>query len=261
VVDWWIALHLLLAVSFALLAVALFVGIVHESGPAARLARMTLCVFVVGNSVFIGVDGIATGLIVRGARPLPAAQQIGAEQALEALWNSPLNAAMGGWWAGLAWALAVGASALALYPQARQRVPLVLLLLSLAVNIGIRAGLSPDILLPPAGGGLLGVVQVLLGLAIIGVVAARGGAATAPFALLIIAAILPQHGGAVGAVGVACLGLALVWREHAVHMITSRVGPTSGIKSSQTPPSLRSWLFARGHSLVAIRSWLFARGY
>src|SRR5262249_53917824 len=150
VVNWWIALHLLLSVVFALVALALFVCLAPENGPAATLARVMLGVFVVGNSVFVGIDGIATGLFIRGAQPLLGAQQLGAEQALGALWPSPLNSAVGGWWAGLGWAVAVGASAVALYPQARHRVPLVLLLLSLAVAIGIRAGLSPDILLPPA---------------------------------------------------------------------------------------------------------------
>src|SRR5262249_53547094 len=111
VVTWWTVLHLLLLVLFALVAVALFVCLAREGGPAATLARGMLGVFVVGNSAFIGLDGIATGLLIGGAQPLPAAQQAGAEQALQALWDSPLNTVMGGWWAGLAWAVAVGASA------------------------------------------------------------------------------------------------------------------------------------------------------
>src|SRR5262249_33547343 len=160
---------------FALVAVALFVCLAHEGGPAATLARGMLGVFVVGNSAFIGLDGIATGLLIGGAQPLPAAQQAGAEQALQALWDSPLNTGMGGWWAGLAWAVAVGASAVAFYPQARRPVPLALLLVSLAVTIAIRAGLSPAILLPADAGGLLGVFQVVLGLATIGVVVVPGG--------------------------------------------------------------------------------------
>jgi hypothetical protein len=206
VVDWWITLHLLMLVLFALVALTLFLSVAAQRGPAAATARFALGFFVVGNSAFIGIDGIGSGLFIKGAQGLPDAEQAGVEQALQSLWNSPMSEFFARWqW--LAWLIGSGASALTLYPQARGRVSLAVLGVGLVLVIGGGLGLDLDLGVPVWS---LGVVAAIAAAAVL---ARRRGASAIPFGLLLLAAVLPQHGSPPGAIGVACLGLALIWRE------------------------------------------------
>jgi hypothetical protein len=209
VVDWWITLHLLMLVLFALVALALFLSVGDQRGPAAATARVALGLFVVGNSAFIGNDGIASGLFIKGAQGLPVAEQAGVEQALQNLWNSPMNEFFARWqW--LAWVIGIGAAALALYPQARGRMPLAVLGVGLVLVIGGGLGLDLDLGVPVWS---LGVVAAIAAAAVL---ARQLGASTIPFGLVLLAAVLPQHGSAPGALGVACLGVALICAELSV---------------------------------------------
>jgi hypothetical protein len=69
--GWWLPLHLLLIVGYAALVRVLWVPSI--------LARAVLVVFLVCNTAFLGVDGVAIGLL---AASDPAAA--------DALWTSPL---------------------------------------------------------------------------------------------------------------------------------------------------------------------------
>jgi hypothetical protein len=104
------------------------------------------------------------------------------------------------------WVLAVGASAVALYPSVRRPLPLALL--GLATVWATVATWWRSIPLLVATG-----VNLVLWVAVVTVVATEAPAATVPVGLLVLAALLPQHGNPFGAVGVACLGVALIWRE------------------------------------------------
>jgi hypothetical protein len=218
VVDWWITLHLLMLVLFALVVLTLFLSIANQRGPAPAAALVALGLFVVGNSAFIAIDGIGSGLFIKGAQDLATAEQAGVEQALQNLWNSPMNEFLARWqW--LAWLIGIGASALALYPQARGRVSLALLGVGLVVVLGGGLGLDLDLGVPVWS---LGVVAAIAAAAML---ARQGGAFAIPFGLLLLAAVLPQHGSPPGAIGVACLGLALIWRELSVE----RSGGPAGV--------------------------------
>jgi hypothetical protein len=209
VVDWWITLHLLLFVLFTLLAFALFVSLAGEQGAAATTARVALGSFVPVACAFVGTEGVGMGLVIRGAQGLPAAQQAGVEQAVQALWDGP-TANVLGILHSLLFALAVGASAVALYPAARRPLPLALLGLALVfAGVVTSSGLS-GLQLPP----LLWVgVNLALLLAVVTVVGAEDRAAIVPFGLLVLAMVLTQHGNPESVVGVVCLGAFLVWRE------------------------------------------------
>jgi hypothetical protein len=87
VVHWWIQLHLLLFVLFALLAFAVFVSLAGEHGATATTARLALGAFVAGTSAFVGTEGMGMGLVIRGAQGLPAVQQAGVDRAVQALWT------------------------------------------------------------------------------------------------------------------------------------------------------------------------------
>src|SRR5258708_6016252 len=69
--GWWLPLHLLLIAGYAALVRILWVPSVY--------ARATLVAFLVCNTAFLAVDGIAVGLL---AATDP--------QAIEALWNGSL---------------------------------------------------------------------------------------------------------------------------------------------------------------------------
>ena len=123
VVDWWIELHLLFIVLFTLLAFALFVSLDGVHGPAATTARVLIVIFVAATCAFVGTEGTGMGLVIRGAQGLPPAQQAGVEQAVQALWDSPTANSLGLFGHALFWILAVGSSAVALYPLARRGLP------------------------------------------------------------------------------------------------------------------------------------------
>ena len=215
VVDWWIQLHLLLCVLFALLAFAMFVSLAGEPGAAATTARVALGVFVAGTCAFVGTEGIGMGLVIRGAQGLPAAQQAGVDQAVQALWDSPTANLLGILGHSLVFVLAVAASAVALYPSARRPLPLALLGLVL-----VWTGVGLWWLHVPLA--LWGGVNLVLLLAVVTVVGTDARAAIVPFGLLVLAMILPQHGDPGGAVGAACIGVALLWRELGLEHVVRR---------------------------------------
>jgi len=221
VVDWWIQLHLLLFALFTLLAFAVFVSLDDVQGPAAIAARVALGIFVAATCAFVGTEGIGMGLVIRGAQGLPAAQQAGVDQAVQALWDSQIANALGLLGHLLFWVLSVGATAVALYSSARRRLPLALLgLIVLWVMLAVRV---VPVSLPVAA-----VVSALLWITVVTVVGADDRAAMFPFGLLVVAMLLPQHGDALGAVGAASVGLALVWRE-----LSPKRG--TGITATATP--------------------------
>jgi hypothetical protein len=124
--DWWLALHLIHLPLFGLLGLAgcwLSGGL---RGWAADLSRGALGAFVVCYSAFDALAGIATGVLVHGARGLPADQQLVITQAVERIFAGPVNAGL--FLAGtFAWVVGLLAAAIALYRAGRPLPPLILL--------------------------------------------------------------------------------------------------------------------------------------
>lgn len=213
VVVWWVLLHVLLIVLFAGLAWGLARLVTSPAAapePFARAARLLLGAFAVSSTLYLATEGIGTGLLVVAATD--------PEPATAALWNSPLTAALANL-TGALWTLSLAGLALALYPSARQRVPLVGIALTLAIFL---AGALAPILPFPVPSGLSRVAAVLTG----AVVVYQAGVLALPFALLVFAAVLPQHVGPEAVFGLVCIALALIgrrrWNPGAGHVRAAR---------------------------------------
>lgn len=96
VVGTWLPLHFLLLVLFGLLGVCLYVLLEDFSSTVATVGRLGVATYLVFYVAFEAIAGIATGLVVHGARSLPPAQQDGVAQALQATLEPALVLALVG---------------------------------------------------------------------------------------------------------------------------------------------------------------------
>jgi hypothetical protein len=188
--GWWIPLHLLLVVCFALLVVSLWTSIRDRRGTFPTAARVLLAAFLICNSFYLVIDGVGIGVL---AESDPSAADV--------LWGSP-------WLAGLANATgATWAGSLLCVAQTlgtpRGRAPLVGLALTWLAFV---AGATP----------LAGTAALVSRVAAIGTgawVVYADGPRQIPFALLVFAAVLRQHVGAEAALGMLFIFLGLVARR------------------------------------------------
>src|SRR5262245_29782190 len=111
----WLAVHLVLPIAVILLALALGGLVADLPGRPAAIARATLLPFAVFYSMFDGVVGIGTGVLVQLAQGLPA----GAAELVGAYWAARMAPPIGllPGVGGLAWAGAPIATATALRPE------------------------------------------------------------------------------------------------------------------------------------------------
>lgn len=206
VASWWIALHLLLAAGFALLALAIYLLPQSGGDRASPGLALILGTFVVVNSAFVGVDGLAVGVL---------AQRGGSPAEVDALWASPLAGALNAG-ARLAWVLALVATAARLAPLGRSRELLAGAVTASVAGIGYvwlasNAGLLSY---SPAVPVVLLLISIAAGLLAVGLSLPGAGPDRAlAQALLMPAAFLPQHGSPAGAAGVAALLLAALVLE------------------------------------------------
>lgn len=84
VADTWLPLHVLLLPLFGLLGVSLYVLLEGYASTVATVGRIGVATYLVCYVAFEAIAGIATGLLVHGARSLPPAQQEGVAAALQA---------------------------------------------------------------------------------------------------------------------------------------------------------------------------------
>lgn len=143
VVDTWVATHLVLFPSLALLGVAVYLLLAGYRSPVATVGRVGLAVYGFFHLGFVAVVGLTSGLLIREGRALPPEQQEGVAAVVEYLHTEPLltAAAVAG---ALGFLVATLATALVLYRAGAPRVPLVLLVASsfaLAVHLG-TAGIA-----------------------------------------------------------------------------------------------------------------------
>jgi hypothetical protein len=65
IATWWTTLHVLQIPLFALLGVAVFLQVRDLHGPAAKISRYAICVFIVVYPSFDAAVGIASGVLCR----------------------------------------------------------------------------------------------------------------------------------------------------------------------------------------------------
>ncbi len=131
-VDWWITLHLIQLPLIGLLALAVYLLVAGLSGWAATISRLALIIFFVPfYSAWDAVAGVGTGVLIRYANSLPAAEQAAVEPVIDAYWQSQIfgNISIFGWAGGsLGWIVAILAAAIALKQAGAPRRPLILLI-------------------------------------------------------------------------------------------------------------------------------------
>ncbi len=99
VVDTWLAGHLLLFPSLALVGVGLYLLVSGHRDLLAAVARAGIVIYAAGYLAFVAIVGIGTGLLVRQGQTLPAEQQAGVAEVVQYLHTSPTllaAAAIGG---------------------------------------------------------------------------------------------------------------------------------------------------------------------
>jgi len=184
----WIPLHVLLIVGYGVLVRILWTP--------TTATRAFLGVFAASNTAFLGVDGLAVGLLSQMD-----------PRAADALWYSPPVGALANL-TGAAWAAALLAAAVELYPSRERRAVVVECTLTWAAFVASS-------FLPFASA-----ISRVLAVATGAMAVQATGRASVPFALLVFAAVLRQHVGSEAALGMLCVAIALALRE--------RSGPAAG---------------------------------
>jgi hypothetical protein len=176
--SWWLPLHLLLIGGYAALVRLLWT---RNVAPRVMLAAFLVC-----NTTFLAIDGIAVGVL---ATPDP--------RAADALWTSPLVTILANL-TGATWAAAVLCFAGAHLRRTRSKPVEAGLVLTWLLFV---AG-TPPLSMPPLFSRLTAAATGAL------IVYAQGAAAV-PAALLVFAAVLHQHVGGEAALGLLLIAIAL----------------------------------------------------
>jgi hypothetical protein len=127
IAGWWIALHTVQFVLFALMGAALWMFTEGLRGVVATLSRVAAVVFAVFYDAGDAIAGISTGILARAAGE-GALGERAAVAAIETLFHDPLKNLLFN--IGVyAWIVALVTAAVALYRAGTPRTPLVLLVL------------------------------------------------------------------------------------------------------------------------------------
>ena len=129
VAGWWITLHVVQLVLFALMGAALWLLTDGLHGIASTVSRLGAAVFVVFYGAGDTMLGISTGLLARGAGDLRTEVREGRVEAITWLFEDPIGQVLYGVGV-LGWLVSVLAAVVALYAGGSPRLPLVLLVLS-----------------------------------------------------------------------------------------------------------------------------------
>jgi len=132
IANWWIALHTVQLVLFALMGAALWTLTADLQGVVAIISRVAAAVFAVFYDAGDAIAGISTGILARAAGE-GALGERAAVAAIETLFHDPVknllfNTGVYAW-------IVASAAAVALYRAGTPRTPLVLLVLP-AVFLG-----------------------------------------------------------------------------------------------------------------------------
>jgi hypothetical protein len=131
IAGWWIALHTIGFLLFALMSVAVWMLTAGLRGIVATLSRVAAVVFAVFYDAGDAIAGISTGILARSAE-VGALGERAAVVAIETLWADPFKDLLfdiGRY----AWIVALVLAAVALYQAGVPRLPLVLVALPAAL--------------------------------------------------------------------------------------------------------------------------------
>jgi len=129
VAGWWITLHVVQLVLFALMGAAVWLLTDGLDGIATTVSRLGAAAFVVFYGAGDTLLGIATGMLAFGAGDLPTEVREGRVEAIATIFESPI--AIGLYFVGeLGWLVGLLAAVVALHAVGSPRLPLVLLVLS-----------------------------------------------------------------------------------------------------------------------------------
>ena len=124
--GWWILLHVIQFVLFALMGAAVFLLVDGVRGAMATIGRLAAAVFVIFYDAGDAVAGITTGILARSAQGLPVEKQAVFAEAIRAIFSDPTKNLL--FEIGIvAWVVALVAVAFALYVAGAPRLPLLLL--------------------------------------------------------------------------------------------------------------------------------------
>jgi len=207
-VEWWIILHVLNLVGFALLGLAVYVLIRDERGIAATVSRMALVVFIPFYVGFDALIGLGTGTLVQYAGHLPPNQLAAAKLAIDAVWTSGLGTVLASI-GSIAWVISVFAAAIALTEPGRRRAATAVAVLAFGL---VGWGVSTS-----SVGMLLWWVAIIAAfLAVLSL-----GRPRMPAALFVLAGMLfgTTHVVPIGPLGMVCLAAGAAWLEFAARRV------------------------------------------
>src|SRR5215203_3982658 len=127
IAGWWIALHTIGFVLFALMGVALWMLTAGLVGVVATLSRVAAVVFAVFYDAGDAIAGISTGILARSAEAGTLGERA-AVGAIQTLWADPFKTLLFDIGRD-AWIVALVTAGVALYRACTPRLPLVLLAL------------------------------------------------------------------------------------------------------------------------------------
>ena len=127
IAGWWIALHTIGFLLFALMGVAIWMLTSGLRGVFATLSRVAAVIFAVFYDAGDAIAGISTGILARSAE-VGALGERAAVVAIETLWADPTKNLLFDIGRN-AWIVALVTAAVALYRAGAPRLPLVLLAL------------------------------------------------------------------------------------------------------------------------------------
>src|SRR5882672_8583599 len=200
--PWWLVLHLINLVGFALLGLAAFLLVNEQAGLAATLSRVCIAVYV---PFYVGLDtlaGIGTGMLIQHGQTLMGDQLRPVEKAIDVLWAGRITYAFGAI-GSIAWSIAMFCAAVALTDRSRRVAVAVLGCVAFAV-IGWGFATSS-----------FGTLQWWIAVATIGALGFAVGRPRGPSALLILSGVLfgTLHVPLFGPLGMLCFLAAAVWLE------------------------------------------------
>jgi hypothetical protein len=129
VAGWWVTLHIVQLVLFALMGAALWLLTDSLHGVAPTVSRLGAAVFVVFYGAGDTLLGISTGMLALGAGDLPPEVREGRVEAITWIFSDPIGQVIYGV-GELGWLVSLLAAVVALYAGGSSRLPLVLLVLS-----------------------------------------------------------------------------------------------------------------------------------
>jgi hypothetical protein len=129
VAGWWVTLHVVQLVLFALMGAALWLLTDGLRGIATTVSRLGGAVFAVFYGAGDALLGIATGILARGAGDLPTEVREGRAEAIAMIFEDHFVRVL--YFVGeLGWLVGLLAAVVALHAGGSPRLPLVLLVLS-----------------------------------------------------------------------------------------------------------------------------------